>query len=184
VDRLFPLFLRLEGRRVLVVGGGPVASSKALELHAQGARIDVVAPEVVPELAAIAHVAQRPFEASDVDGAWLVIAAAPRTVNRAVREAADARATFVVAVDDVPSCTAFGASRFVRGGITVALSSGGRAPALVALLRRALEALLPDDLDRWTALAEIERARWKREGTPMSSRRSRLLEALIQGGAR
>jgi siroheme synthase-like protein len=184
VSRLFPLFLRLEGKRVLVVGGGPVALAKARELHEQGARIDVVAPEVVADLEAIARVERRAFEPADVDGAWVVIAAAPRSVNEAVRTAADARATFVVAVDDVASCTAFGAARFVRGGITVALSSGGRAPALVALLRRALEALLPEDLDAWTRLAESERARWRREGTPMESRRSRLLSALVEGGAR
>jgi siroheme synthase-like protein len=182
VSRLFPLFLHLEGKRVLVVGGGPVATAKARELHAQGARIDVVAPEIEDELAAIAHVERRTFEPNDVEGAWLVIAAAPRSVNEAVRAAADARATFVVAVDDVASCTAFGAARFVRGGVTVALSSGGRAPALVALLRRALEAILPEDLEGWTRVAESERARWKREGVSMESRRSRLLSALVEGG--
>jgi len=180
VDSLFPLFLRLEGRRVLVVGGGPVALAKARELHAHGARIDVVAPSVVPDLERIARVERRAFVPDDVDGVWLVVAAAPPEVNRAVREVADARATFLVAVDDVASCSAFGAARFVRGGITVALSSAGRAPALVALLRRALERLVPDELEEWTRIAERERAVWKAEGTPMEDRRARLLDVLVR----
>lgn len=175
----YPLFLDLRDRRVLVVGGGPVALEKARELAAHGAALCVVSPELSPELAALAaEVRQRGFEPSDVDCAYFVIAAAPPPVNREVRRAAEVRARFVVAVDDVESCTAYGAARLVRGGISVAISSDGRAPALVALLRRAIEAVLPDELEAWTAIAEAKRGEWKARGIPFVERRPLLLRAL------
>jgi siroheme synthase-like protein len=177
---LHPLFLSLEGRRVLVVGGGPVALEKARQLRDAGARIHVVAPRVEAELAALAdELALRPFSASDLDDAWLVYAAAPPEVNRAVKRLADERRLFVVSVDDVASCSAFGAAVLRRGGVTVAISSDGRAPALVALLRRALEAVLPDDVERWHAVAVQEKQRWKADGVPFSARRPLLLRALV-----
>jgi siroheme synthase-like protein len=125
---LLPLFLKLRGRRVLVVGGGPVATAKTQSLVATGARVDVVAPELTPALAALcaAHdypVFRRPFEPADVEGAWLVIAAAPPAINRAVSEAADAQQTFVVAVDDPTSATAYGGGVVRRAGVTFAIST-------------------------------------------------------------
>jgi siroheme synthase-like protein len=177
----FPLFLRLEGRPVLVVGAGPVGLEKARALAAAGARVHLVAPDATAERARAASAgsfASRPFAPDDVDDVWLVVAAANPEVNRAVRAAADDRRVFVVAVDDVASCSAIGAATFERGGITVALSSDGRAPALVALLRRALEALLPDELAAWTDVAAEARRDWKAGGVPMLERRPKLLRAL------
>lgn len=177
---LYPLFLKLEGRRVVVVGGGPVATSKAEELASHGADVHVVSPETTPVLAALARsVTHERFSAEHLEGAFLVVAAAPPAVNREVKAAADARAVFVVAVDDVESCSAFGAARLVRGGITIALSSSGAAPALVALLRRGIEAVLPDDLDAWREIAERARADWKGSGVPIAARRRLLLDALL-----
>lgn len=175
----WPVFLRLSGRAVLVVGGGPVALEKARSLEAAGAHVRVVAPEVVGELAALAvSVERRGFVARDLDGAWLTVAAATPEVNRAVKEAGDARCHFVIAVDDVAHCSAFGAARIHRGGLTVAISSDGRAPALVSLLREALEALLVDDVGSWVTLAERVRVSWKAAAPPLASRKPLLLSAL------
>jgi siroheme synthase-like protein len=174
-----PLFLRLEGREVLVVGGGPVACDKACALREAGARVRVVAPEVRAELDAVAEVVhRRPFEPADLDDVWLAVAAAPPSVNHQVRLAADARQRFVVAVDDVANCTAIGAACLRRGPLTFALSSDGVAPALVSLLRQGLDALLPADLEDWVQVARTERAAWKADKTPFAHRRPRLLEAL------
>ncbi|MCY4506939.1 MAG: NAD(P)-dependent oxidoreductase, partial [Acidobacteria bacterium] len=80
---LFPAFLKLAGRAVTVVGGGPIASSKLRALLDAGARVTVVAPEVTAAIAASgADVLRRRFRASDLDGAWLAGAAGPPEVNR------------------------------------------------------------------------------------------------------
>jgi siroheme synthase-like protein len=177
----YPVFLDLRGRTVLVVGGGPVALEKARELAAHGAQLRVVSPELVPELEGLAReLHRRAFAPADVDGAFFVVAAAPPAINREVRAACDERARFVVAVDDLESCTAYGAARLVKGGIGVAISSDGRAPALVALLRRAIDAVLPDELEAWTALAEAKRHDWKAAGIPFAERRPLLLRALTE----
>jgi len=177
----FPLFLSLEGRDVLVVGGGPVALDKARQLRAAGARVRLVAITVRDELRSVAHeINERPFEPRDVEGAWLVYAAATPAVNREVKRSADAAQKFIVSVDDVESCSAFGAATFVRGGITVALSSDGRAPALVALLRRALEAVIPDEVERWAEIAQRKRRQWKADGVAIEERRPLLLRALLE----
>jgi uroporphyrin-III C-methyltransferase/precorrin-2 dehydrogenase/sirohydrochlorin ferrochelatase len=65
-----------------------------------------------------------------------------------------------------------------RAGVTLAVSTDGHAPALAGLLREGLEAVLPDDLDRWLAAARRERRKWKARRVPMHERRPRLLHAL------
>ena len=180
---LYPLFLKLAGRQVLVVGGGPVALGKVRALLEAGAVVAVVAPEIDPELEALEKkgnilIARRSFEQSDVEGSWLVVAAAPPAVNRSVAAAAESLRLFVLAVDDTSAASAYGAGTLRRGGVTVAVSTDGRAPALAGLLREGLEAVLPDDLEGWTAEAERQRAAWRASGVPMAERRPRLLEAL------
>jgi len=178
-DALFPVFLKLAGRRVVVVGAGAVALGKARSLIEAGARLTVVAPEVRPELEALdVTLVRRAFEPGDLDGAWLVVAAAPAEVNRAVRAAAEARGVFVNAVDHPETCSAYAGGVLTRGGVTIAVSSGGEAPALAGMLREALEAVLPEDLDRWLEQARAERKKWRAEGVPMAARRPLLLEAL------
>ena len=146
---MFPAFLHLRSRRVVVVGGGPVAASKLEALLAAGAEVTVVAPEVRPgDRAAGVTIVRRAFEDADLDGAWWVVAAAPREVNRQVLAAADARRVFVNAVDDPEHATAYLGGVVRRDGVTVAISTNGRAPALAGLLREALDAWLPGDLER------------------------------------
>lgn len=185
MPELFPLFLNLAGRRVLLVGAGPVGSSKLAGLLSAGARVRVVAPEVRREIfdAAALHaeavtIEQRPFAESDLDDAWLVVAAATPEVNRAVSAAAQQRRLFVNAVDDPANATAYLGGVVRRDGITLAISSQGDAPGLTGLLREALDAVLPRDLRLWMDEARRERIRWRRDGVPMGERRPLLLQAL------
>jgi uroporphyrin-III C-methyltransferase/precorrin-2 dehydrogenase/sirohydrochlorin ferrochelatase len=176
---LFPVFLKLRGRRVLLVGGGPVARGKLAGLLEAGARVTVVAPEVRPEIeAADVTVVPRAFTPADLDGAWLVVAAAPPAVNRAVAAAAEDRGVFVNAVDDPAPASAYTGGVFRRGGITIAVSTEGRAPALAGLLREALEAVIPEEVASWVEEAQRLRQRQKADGIPMGRRRPLLLEAL------
>ena len=176
---LYPVFLRLDGRRVLVVGGGTVAAAKLEGLRAAGADVTVVATEVGPALHRPGvRIEQRAFEAADLDGVWWVVAAAPPEVNRQVQAAAEQRRIFVNAVDDPAHATAYLGGVVRRADVTVAFSTGGRAPALAGLLREALDAWLPTDLDNWLAVADDARRIWRRDGVAMERRRPILLETL------
>ncbi len=177
--RSYPAFLRLEGRRAVIVGAGAVAASKLEGLLAAGALVRVVAPSVRAELRRReVEIRERPFRARDLDDAWFVVAAAPPAVNRRVVRAATARRVFVNAVDDAATATAFLGGVVRRGAITVATSTGGAAPALAGLLREALEALLPDEAAEWVGLAEKLRSEWRSGGVAHAHRRRLLFEAL------
>lgn len=176
---VFPTFLKLSRRRVLVVGGGPVAASKLAALSAAGAEITVVAPQIVPEIRATsATIREREFVESDLDGVWFVVAAAPPAVNRRVSAEAEARHVFVNAVDDPAHASAYLGGVVRKQGVTLAISTGGRAPALAGLLREGLEAALPDDLSEWFDVADRARKEWKAREVPMQKRRPSLLAAI------
>jgi uroporphyrin-III C-methyltransferase / precorrin-2 dehydrogenase / sirohydrochlorin ferrochelatase len=176
----YPVFLRLAGARVVVVGGGPVAAGKLTGLLEAGARVCVIAPAPSPGVRRPGvEVLARAFAPADLDGARFVIAAATPEVNRAVAAAAAARNLFVNAVDDVAHATAYLGGVVRRGEVTVAISTGGAAPALAGLLREALDAVLPADLADWVPLARRLRAEWKAAGVAMARRRPLLLDRLI-----
>jgi len=178
-DVLFPSFLKLAGRKVVLVGGGRVALGKHAALAAAGAQITVVAPEIAAGLRQPGTVlVERDFQPEDLDDAWFVVAAAIPPVNQQVALAADQRHIFVNAVDDPASATAYAGGVVRRGAITVAISTGGGAPALAGLLREALEAVLPADLETWLTTARALRPGWRAQGVPMEERRPLLLEAL------
>jgi len=177
--QLLPVFLKLAGRKVLLVGAGPVAASKLPALLASRADVTVVAPEVRYEIAATSvRIERRAFRPDDLDGAWLVVAAAPPEVNLAVSQAADERHIFLNAVDDRSAASVYTGGVLRRGGLTIAVSTGGRAPALAGLLREAIEELIPEDVSNWVELASTLRREQQAAGLAMGARRPRLLEAL------
>src|SRR5439155_17996328 len=119
-------------------------------LLSTGADVRVVAPEVRSEIGeAGVAIERRTFQPADLDGAWLVVAAATPAVNREVARAAEDRRVFVNAVDDPANATAFLSGVVRRDGVTLAISTSGDAPALSGLLREALDAVLPRDLANW-----------------------------------
>jgi len=186
-DRLYPVFLKLAGLPVVVVGGGTVAAAKLDGLLEAGAHVTVVAPAICHAIRARSdapgaslRLIERGFVSSDLDAARWVVAAATPEVNRQVAAAAAARRLFVNAVDDVASASAYLGGVIRRGPAIVAVSTAGLAPALAGLVREALDALLPDDLERWIDVARTARTGWKRAGTPIAERRPLLLRALAR----
>jgi siroheme synthase-like protein len=161
---MLPLFLNLRGRRVVLVGTGPVAAAKRRLLEAAGADIHDVAPEA--------------FVPADLDDAWLAVTTADAEVNARVARAAEERRVFVNAADDPPNASAYLSGVVRRGEVTLAVSTDGAAPALTALLREALDALLPPELEEWVEESRRQRAAWRRDGTELERRRPLLLEAL------
>ncbi|MEO5852498.1 MAG: uroporphyrinogen-III C-methyltransferase [Nocardioides sp.] len=143
----YPVGLRLEGRRVLVVGGGHVAQRRVPALLAAGARVELVSPEVTPAIEGMAaeitwH--ERRFEESDVDGAWYVVAATDdREVNAAVSAAAEKRRIFCARADDGRDSSAWTAATGHHGSVTVAVL-GNREPRQSAALRDAIVTALRD----------------------------------------
>lgn len=186
---LYPLFLDLQDRPVLLVGAGQVATQKLTALLTAGAQVTVVAPDASDAIAQAATDGvlrwyRRRFVATDLDGVYLVIAAtADPAVNAEVAEAAALRQIFVNAVDDPQAATAYAAAQIVRGGVTVAISSGGRAPAVSRLLRETLEQLLPsdEDLAQWVAEASALRSDWQRRHVPLGQRYRELLRRILDG---
>src|SRR5262245_21864909 len=131
MPELLPLFLNLTGRGVLLVGGGRVAEAKLRQLLAAGARVRVVAPAIGASIRdSGVTVVERGFEPADLDGVWLVVAAATPEVNRAVADACETCRLFVNAVDDPANATAFLSGVVRRDGVTMAISTSGNAPAL------------------------------------------------------
>lgn len=174
-----PVFLRFDHRRAVVVGGGSVAASKIPALLAAGADVTVIAPSIASTIDRTqVRVEERPFAEDDLDGAWFVTAAATPGVNRMVREAADRRGIFVNAVDDPANATAYLGGTIARGGVTVAISTAGDAPALAGLLREAFDELVPQDIETWVERARVLRQHQRLDGVPMAARRPQLLDAL------
>ncbi len=152
---LFPAFVKLEGRAVLVVGGGAIATSKIPTLLQAGARVTVVAPEISEELAERAGKGEiawrnKTFKAGDLDGTFLVIAAtAIAELNAAVFREADARQILCNAVDDVEHCHFYYGSVVQRGDLQLAISTNGKSPALAQRLRKELEEQFPPEYADW-----------------------------------
>ena len=139
----FPLLLDLTGRRVLVVGGGPVATRRAERLTESGAVIEVVALEVSSRLRELAtRVTERPFAPRDVSGAWLVLACTDSAaVNALVAAAAAAQQIFCIRADAAGGGTARTPALTRRDGVTIAVS-GGDDPRRAVALRDAISAAL------------------------------------------
>ena len=182
---LLPIFLKLEGRRCLLVGAGTVALEKIGTLLKTGLRLRVVAPEAREEVRALAaegkiEWVQREFEPADLDGNFIAIAATDvPEVNAQVYREAVARGIPTNSVDDIPNCDFFFGSVVSRGDLQIAISTAGESPAVAQRLRREIDEQLPQDLGPW--LAKLGELRREVLGThPRSEERRLLLHELAQ----
>ncbi|MBA6114972.1 uroporphyrinogen-III C-methyltransferase [Pseudomonas putida] len=181
-----PLFHKLQGARVLVVGGGEIALRKARLLADAGAALRVVAPDVDGQLAALARegggeVLVRGYQAADLVGCRLVIAATDDSALNA-QVSADAQALCVpVNVVDAPAlCTVIFPAIVDRSPLVVAVSSGGDAPVLARLIRAKLEAWIPSAYGELAGLAARFRDKVKTLYPDVNQRRG-FWETVFQG---
>ena len=139
--------LRLTDRRVVVVGGGAVATRRLPRLLEAGARVEVVAPGATPVIARAASAGelswvQRPFRAGDLEGAWYVLAATDDThANRAVSAEAEGLRIFCVRADQADEATAWTPATGEVDGVQVAVLAGRR-PREAARVRDLLVGVL------------------------------------------
>ncbi len=166
----YPVYLNLQGRRCVIIGGGGVAEGKIARLLESGAEIRVVSPDATPGIQRMADAGAiqwepRPYRPGDLAGAFIAIAATNlREVNRRIFDEAEARGVMLNAVDDPPNCSFIAPSIVQRGPVTVAISTGGASPALARKLRESLQE--SGDL-AWADLANVmaaARARLRQKG--------------------
>ncbi len=182
--RYYPLALDLRDRRVVVIGGGPVATRKAAELLKAGARLTVVSPTVSARLARWAREGRllhraRCYRRGDLRGACLAVAATS-TPDEHKKIAGEARrtATWLNVVDEPALCGFIAPAVIRRGDLTITISTGGKNPALARWLRRTLGNLIGEEYGRVTRLLGAVRVGLRDAGYPPSAR-SRIVDRLM-----
>ena len=182
----FPLFMSLKDRRTLVVGGGEMAARKVELLLAAGAQVNLIAESVTGELAQLIAEARitwagRTFDDGDLVGVSLVIVASEDEPLQMRVSALAQRYCVPVNVVDRPALSSFTMPAIVdRGPITVAISTGGAAPALARKLRAEIERALPAAIGRLARFAEIFRAQVRRT-LPETARRRIFWDRVFEG---
>jgi len=178
----FPLFVELEGRPCLIVGGGRVAARKAAALAGFGAAVSVVAPEICEELESRldgVRLRRRPFCEADVEGQTLVVAATDDPeLNGRVAACCRVGNIPVNVVDDPKNCTFVFPALVRKGPLVAAVSSGGAAPVAAKLVRDKVSALLSDDFVTAVERLGAERDDLKRRFPDMEDRRRYCEEVL------
>ncbi len=161
---LFPLFLKLEGRRCLVVGAGKIGQPKIASLLGGKGTVEVIAPEATQTVRAWARDGRirwlkRAFRDSDLDGCFLVIAAtSSRELHEEIHRLARQRGVLCNVVDVPELCDFYYPAVLKRGALQIAISTGGQSPALAHRLRKELEAQFGPEYEDWLAeLGEVRR---------------------------
>lgn len=171
----YPVLLKMDGKRCLVVGGGTVALRKVQTLSEHGADVVLVSPDICPELEqlskdGIVRIIARDYKPEDLNGVYLAVAA---TDDAAVNEevAAEAkRIGILVNVVDKPDISDFIVpSQFSRGDIIVAVSTCGRSPALARKIRGELESELKAEYAQLAVIAGEVRSELKEAGITVSA---------------
>jgi len=158
------MFMKLEGRRCLVVGAGKVGEPKINSLIGTGARLHVVALEATEAVHAWARTGKitleiRAFAASDLDRTFLtVVATASRSLNVSIYREAQRRGVLCNVVDDPEYCDFYYPAVVQRGDLQIAISTNGQSPSLSQKLRQQLERQFGPGYARWVAeLGETRR---------------------------
>ena len=160
---MFPIFLKLDGRRCLVVGAGTVAEGKIRGLLAENAKVRVVAPEAVSQIkswaaSGVVQWEQRSFGPKDLDRVFLVVVATSSIeVNTQVFTQARSQGVLCNAVDDPERCDFYYPAVVKRGDLQIAISTNGRSPALAQRLRQELEEQFGPEYESWVAQLGTER---------------------------
>jgi len=180
---LFPIFVKLEGRLVVVIGGGSIAQAKIPGVLTAGARVRLIAPSITPQIAGWVRFAKidwlsKEFEAADLDGAFLVIAATSASgVNESVFREAETRGILCNAVDDIEHSHFYYGAVLQRGDLQIAISTNGKSPALAQRLRQEFEAEFGPEYEAWLQWLGAAREALRGNG-PSSETTKKLLHEL------
>jgi precorrin-2 dehydrogenase/sirohydrochlorin ferrochelatase len=186
---LYPVFLKLEGHKILIVGGGSVAEQKIEAVLRSATDVTVIAPQVTDRIRSWAgqgrlrHIAAE-YRAGMAQGYFLVIAGTDsESVNRAVYDEARRCGALANAVDDPDYCDFYAPAVVSRGDFQIAISTGGASPALAQHVRQQLEHEYGPEYGSWTAWLGRTRAAL-RHALPRSEARKQLIRMLALGRPR
>jgi siroheme synthase-like protein len=183
----YPVYLDLKDRLCVVIGGCSLAEEKARGLLSAGARIVVVSPDLTPGLAELAvegriDVIGRRYRWGDLRKAFLVVVVERELgVVEAVWKETRGRNVLVNTVDDMPHCDFIAPAVLRRGDLSIAISTGGKAPSLAVRLRQRLEEEIGEEHGRFLELAGAFRAGVARRWPDFETRRA-LWYRLIDSG--
>lgn len=146
---LYPIFLKLEQKKILVVGGGSIATQKIQSLLDTGCHLTVISPCICKEIQCWAsenrlQVKKREFQTSDLQNIDVVFAATnqPQT-NEKIRKEANEKKILINAVDDPENCDFYVPSIVRRGPLAIAISTQGECPGFARLVRKKIEKIIP-----------------------------------------
>jgi len=180
---LFPIFLKLDGKRCLVVGGTALLEAKAQSLLSRGAEVKIVADDITDEIRKLAEEGRirwekRSFRTADLDGVTLVVAAdRDQAVNKSVFAESEARNLPCNVVDQPALCNFYYPAVVERGQLQIAISTGGLSPSLASRIRAELEQQFGPEYGEWVDALGRARERILTSLTP-SERRTRILKRI------
>jgi siroheme synthase-like protein len=187
VNDLFPVSLRLNRRKALVVGGGEMASLRVRQLLGAGALVTVISPLASPTLIELAAggsilLHERIFSPGDVTPDYFIVIGATDdpTTQAALAREAEIHGLLYNVVDDPEHCNFFTPAVIERGDLKVAISTNGQSPVLARRLREELEAALPDSTGPWVRQLGALRQRLKLEIPVDMGTRKRIIEEVIE----
>lgn len=179
----YPVILRLEGKLVVVVGGGKVAERKVTGLLDTGAKIAVVSPEATEGIQRLNHDGrivweQKSFAPSDVTDAFLIfVATNNREINQLIRKSAGAHQ--LVTLADDPDGSDFHVPAHVqRGHLSIAISTGGASPTLASQIREQLEQQFDDSYESYLDFLASKR-KWILKEVEEVSLKKKLLKTIV-----
>jgi siroheme synthase-like protein len=178
----YPLFMDLNNRPCVVIGGGQISADKTRALLEVNACVTVIAPELIEPLLNLVTDGRikhhgRPYQPGDLAGAILAISATDDSaVNRQVWEEGRRSSVLVNVVDDVPLCDFIAPSVIRQGDLTVAISTSGKAPALAVRIRECLEEAFGPEYARFLELAGAIRQPLVEKHPDFKTRRTRWYE--------
>ncbi|MBI4496573.1 MAG: bifunctional precorrin-2 dehydrogenase/sirohydrochlorin ferrochelatase [Chloroflexi bacterium] len=194
MPQYYPAFLDLQGKPVVIIGGGEVCEGKIPNLLECGATITLVAPAVTERIREWAHTGQitwipREYQAGDLANAWIaVVGTDDPAVNQRAADEARARRILVNTVDDVKNCDFIAPAVVRRGELVLAISTGGGSPAMARYLREELQRTFPPEYAQLLQVLSDARTEVRRRGLRPSPERWQEciddeLKALVRAGA-
>lgn len=186
--RYYPIHLDLQGRPVLLVGGGVIAEGKTAQLLDAGAKVHIISPTLTTRLTELVEQCALTwrtgeFRVTDLDGIFLVFSAtAEQNVNEAVARAAAERHLLCNVVDQPALCNFITPALVTRGALQVSISTAGGSPSVAQLVKRHIAAAIGEEYGELLELAAQLRAELKMRGVGYAERRD-LLNAFVESEA-